>query len=83
MSFEKRGVEKLAAAVLMQAVTDYKKMKASKKEYRKLEGSWVKRSVLMEEVEKFFSDEGGAEFYLEMSGLKVDTALILSKLKNV
>jgi hypothetical protein len=83
MSFEKRGVEKLAAAVLMQAVTDYKKMKASKKETRKLEGSWVRRSVIMEEIEKFFSDEGGADFYLEMSGLKVDAALILSKLKNV
>ena len=83
MSFEKRGVEKLAAAVLMQAVTDYKKMKASKKEYRKLEGGWVRRTVIMEEIEKFFSDEGGADFYLEMSGLKVDAALILSKLKNV
>ena len=83
MSFERRGVEKLAAAVLMQAIADYKKMKDSKKEFRKLEGSWVKKSVLMEEVEKFFSDEGGVEFYMEMSGIKVDPALILSKLKNV
>ena len=82
MNLERHGVRCLAAAVLEQAVSDYKKLKSTKKKTRKLEGGWVLKKVLMDEVENFFSAGGGAEYYLELAGLKIDPSLIKQKLKN-
>mgnify|MGYP003136155413 CR=1 FL=1 len=82
MNFERHGVRCLAIAVIDQAMTDYRKLKSTKSKMKKLEGGWVLKKVLMDEVEKFFSPEGGADYYLELAGVKIDPALIKQKLKN-
>lgn len=82
MKLDRHGARTLAVMVVMQAVTDYRKLKRSKEIKKKLESGWVLKEVLLKEVEKFFSEGGGADYYLELSGMKVDAVLIIEKLKN-
>ena len=82
MRMEKEGAKKLGLAVVMQAVKDYRKLKSSKEVKKRLEGGWVLKEVLMKEVEKFFLEGGGADYYLELSGMDIDAVLIMKELKN-
>ena len=79
---EKECNSSLAVAVLKQAVTDYRKLKASKNETRKIEGGWMCKKAVMKEVEDFFKENGGASFYLELVGGELDVTAILKQIKN-
>jgi len=79
---EKEGISLLAVAVLKQAVTDYRKLKVSKRAMRKIEGSWMVKEAVMREIEDFFAENGGASFYLELVGGNLDAGAILRELKN-
>lgn len=72
----------LAGAVLKQAVTDYRKLKESKRPMRKIEGGWMVREAVMREIEDFFEEDGGASIYLELVGGDINASAILSRLKN-
>ena len=79
---EKEGNANLAAAVVKQAVTDYRKLKESKRPMRKIEGGWMVREAVMREIEDFFKENGGASIYLELLGGDIDASAILRQLKN-
>ena len=72
----------LAVAVLKQAVTDYRKLKESKRPMRKIEGSWMVKEAVLREIEDFFAENGGASFYLDLVGGQLDEGAILKELKN-
>nr|ADD96516.1 hypothetical protein [uncultured organism MedDCM-OCT-S11-C235] len=79
---EREANASLAVAVIKQAVTDYRKLKESKTETRKIEGGWMCRTAVMKEIEDFFEENGGAAFYLELVGGGLDVTAILKKIKN-
>ena len=79
---EREGNANLAAAVIKQAVTDYRKLKESKRSMRKIEGSWMVKEAVMREIEDFFAENGGASFYLDLVGGRLDVGAILKELKN-
>ena len=72
----------LAVGVLKQAVSDYRKLKESKRPMRKIEGSWMVKEAVMREIEDFFAENGGASFYLEFVGGDINPSAILRQLKN-
>ena len=72
----------LAVAVLKQAVTDYRKLKESKRPMRKIEGSWMVKDAVLREIEDFFEEGGGASFYLEFVEGDINPSAILRQLKN-
>ena len=79
---EREGNANLAAAVIKQAVTDYRKLKESKRSMRKIEGSWMVKEAVLREIEDFFEEGGGASFYLEFVGGDISECAILRQLKN-
>ena len=72
----------LAGAVVKQAVTDYRKLKESKRPMRKIEGGWMVREAVMREIEDFFEENGGASIYLELVGGDINSSAILRQIKN-
>ena len=79
---EREGHASLAVAVLKQAVTDYRKLKVTKRPLRKIEGSWMVKEAVLREIEDFFEEGGGASIYLELVGGDIDASAILRQLKN-
>jgi hypothetical protein len=79
---EKEGNANLAAAVVKQAVTDYRKLKETKRPMRKIEGSWMVKEAVLREIEDFFKENGGASIYLEFVGGDISASAILRQLKN-
>ena len=64
------GVVTLAIAVLTNAVTSYRyAIKNAHKEIIRKEGMRVPPAALRREVEKFFTDEGGARYYMQLANL--------------
>lgn len=53
----------MAVAVIKQAVTDYRKLKESKTETRKIEGGWMCRTAVMKEIEDFLKKMGGGVLF--------------------
>ena len=79
---EREGHANLAAAVVKQAVTDYRKLKETKRPMRKIEGSWMIKEAVLREIECFFEEDGGASIYLEFVGGDISASAILRQLKN-
>ncbi len=64
------GVVTLAIAVLTNAVMSYRyAIKNAHKEIIRKEGMRVPPAALKREVEKFFTDEGGARYYMQLANL--------------
>ena len=64
------GVVTLAIAVLTNAVMSYRyAIKNAHKEIIRKEGMRVPPAALRKEVEKFFTDEGGARYYMQLANL--------------
>lgn len=64
------GVVTLAIAVLTNAVTSYRyAIKNAHKEIIRKEGMRIPPAALKKEVEKFFTDEGGARYYMQLANL--------------
>ncbi len=76
------GVKRLASAVLEKAVSDYRALKASKKKHIRKASQRFLRSSEMEMLESFFSPEGGAGYYLELMGSRINPDVILQELTS-
>ena len=64
------GVVTLAIAVLTNAVMSYRyAIKNAHKEILRKEGMRIPPAALKKEVEKFFTDEGGARYYMQLANL--------------
>ena len=64
------GVVDLAIAVLTCAVTNYRyAIKNAHKEILRKEGMRIPPAALKKEVESFFTDEGGAKYYMQLANL--------------
>ena len=60
----------LAIAVLTNAVMSYRyAIKNAHKEILRKEGMRIPPATLKKEVEKFFTDEGGARYYMQLANL--------------
>ena len=79
---EREGITALACGVVEQAVKDYWKLKKGKKDIVKISGTAVPRKFTLLEIEKFFSEDGGAHYYLELANSKIAPYAILTRLKS-
>jgi len=79
---EKEGITALACAVVEQAAKDYWKLKKGKGENVKICGAAIPRVYTMLEIERFFSEGGGAQYYLDLANSKISTHAILTRLKS-
>jgi hypothetical protein len=79
---EKEGITALACAVVEQAVTDYWKLKKGKGKNVKISGAAVPRKYTLLEIERFFSEGGGAQYYLDLANSQISTQAILTRLKS-
>ena len=79
---EREGITAVACGVLEQAAKDYWKLKKGKGENVKVSGAAVPREYTMLEIENFFSENGGAQYYLELANLKITPYSILNHLKT-
>ena len=76
------GVRRLACAVLEKAVSDYRAFKVSKKKHIRKSSQRFLRSSEMEMLESVFSPEGGAGYYLELMGSRINPDAILQELTS-
>jgi len=76
------GVRRLACAVLEKAVSDYRAFKNSKKKHVRKASQRFLRVSAMEALESFFSPEGGAGYYLELMGSRINPDAILRELTS-
>lgn len=79
---EQEGIAAVACAVVEQAVKDYWKLKKGKGENVKICGAAIPRVYTMLEIERFFSEGGGAQYYLDLANSKISTHAILTRLKS-
>ena len=79
---EREGITAVACAVLEQAAKDYWKLKKGKGENVKICGAAIPRVYTMLEIERFFSEGGGAQYYLDLANSKISTHAILTRLKS-
>jgi hypothetical protein len=79
---EQEGITAVACAVLEQAAKDYWKLKDGKGENVKICGAAIPRVYTMLEIERFFSEGGGAQYYLDLANSKISTHAILTRLKS-
>ena len=71
----------LSLRVLETAVKDYKSVCAGTKEIIRVDGLLMIRSMAKVQLERFFKD-GGAEFYLELSGAQMDASAMFRALRR-
>jgi hypothetical protein len=79
---EKEGITAVACAVLEQAAKDYWKLKDGKGENVKISGDVIPRKFTQMAIERFFSEDGGAQHYLDLANSKISTHAILTRLKS-
>tara|TARA_R110000824_G_scaffold23500_10_gene84158 strand:+ start:204 stop:473 length:270 start_codon:yes stop_codon:yes gene_type:complete len=79
---QQEGITALACAVVEQAAKDYWKLKKGKGENVKICGAAIPRVYTMLEIERFFSEDGGAQYYLDLANSKISTQAILTRLKS-
>lgn len=79
---EREGITAVACAVLEQAVKDYWKLKKGRGENVKICGAAIPRVFTLLEIERFFSEGGGARYYLELANSKISPYAILNQLKT-
>ena len=79
---EREGVTALACAVVEQAVKDYRKLKKGKGKNVRISGAAVPRESTLLAIEKFFSEGGGAQYYLDLANSQISTQAILTQLKS-
>jgi hypothetical protein len=79
---EKEGITALACAVVEQAAKDYWKLKKRRSESVKISGAAVPRKYTLLEIERFFSEGGGAQYYLDLANSQISTQAILTRLKS-
>jgi len=74
-------VKDLSLRVLETAIKDYKLVCASTKEIIRVDGLLMIRPMAKEQLERFFKD-GGAEFFLDLSGAEMDAAAMFKGLRK-
>lgn len=75
-------MQNLAVAVVLQAVSDYRRLARVRERYVRRENSWMDRDAALNDIRLFFSSRGGAEIYLELAGSGIDPAVIRRKLSE-
>lgn len=79
---EQEGITAVACAVVEQAAKDYWKLKKGKSENVKICGAAIPRVYTMLEIERFFSEDGGAQYYLDLANSKISPFAVLHHLKT-
>ena len=78
----REGGTALACGVVEQAVKDYWNLKKGKGENVKISGAAVPRVFTLLEIERFFSEDGGAQYYLDLADSQISTQAILTQLNS-
>ena len=79
---EREGAVAVACAVVEQAAKDYWKLKKGKGESVRISGAAVPRESSLLAIENFFSEGGGAQYYLDLADSQISTQAILTRLKS-
>ena len=79
---EREGAVAVACAVVEQAAKDYWKLKKGKGESVRISGAAVPRESSLLAIENFFSEGGGAQYYLDLANSQISTQAILTQLKS-
>jgi len=71
----------LAAAVVEQAVRDYRSLAGTTRETKLVSSQRLVCGAALRELEEFFTEEGGAQQYLDLVGSSISPYAILTRLQ--